>query len=346
MHHPYLHTLDPFAIQFGDHFGIRWYGLAYLAGFFFSYLIIHYLIKKGRSELSPKLVSDFVFTAALGTIIGGRLGYCIFYSPDLFFEFTKSPPFWGVLAINRGGMASHGGIIGVVLACLYFGKRHSVNGLHLIDLSTLGAALGIFCGRIANFINGELVGRPCREDFIFAVKFPQDILAWPEVAYAKLYSLTPVVEKIGVKAEAWKTILSKAPYSAAAATKLRETLQSVLDAIQSGNLAVQQAIEPLLTPRHPSQLYAALLEGLLVFLLLVFIWRKPRKPGVITACFFIFYSIVRIFDEQFRMPDIGIGFQLWGLTRGQWLSVGLLAFGFVFLWYVLNKKTSGNSHQE
>jgi len=115
----YLHTLNPFAIHISGNFGIRWYGLAYLAGFLIGYYIILFLAKRGLSPLKPESVGDFVFTTALGAVIGGRLGYCILYSPELFTKITSSIPYWGVLAINEGGMASHGGIAGVIVACMH-----------------------------------------------------------------------------------------------------------------------------------------------------------------------------------------------------------------------------------
>ncbi|MCB0309969.1 MAG: prolipoprotein diacylglyceryl transferase [Bdellovibrionales bacterium] len=327
----YLHTLDPFAIKLTETFGIRWYGLSYLSGFLAGYLIIVAMAKRNLSQLSPQAAGDYVFAAAIGTIVGGRLGYCFLYGPDLLVHFDASFPFWGVLAINKGGMASHGGILGVFLASLWFARKHKVSGLHLSDLATLGGAVGIFFGRIANFINGELVGRASSPDFHFAVKFPQDILLWPTSAPQKLPQLGAAAKASGISEENWSQALSQFHFNSLAWRNLESYLDHIVAAVQAGNQAVQQSLEPLLTPRHPSQLYAAFLEGLLVFVILVWIWRKPRKPGIITAYFFIIYSVVRIINEQFRMPDAHIGFQLLGLTRGQWLSFGLLAAGIVCL---------------
>ena len=105
----------------------------------------------------------------------------------------------------------------------------------------------------------------------------------------------------------------------------------IIEAIQSGNSAAKEAIAPLLDLRHPSQLYGAVAEGLILFLILFFLWRKPRKPGIIGCCFVVFYAIARIIDEEFRLPDTQLGYQLFGLTRGQWLSIVMLAIGLVFL---------------
>ena len=149
----FMNTFDPFAFRITESFGIRWYGLAYLAGFLASYAIVLRLAKSKLSLLSAEKAGDFIFAVAIGTIVGGRLGYCLFYSPDLLWRFTKAPPFWGLLAINEGGMASHGGIIGIFAACLYFAWRNKINALHLTDLIAATAGIGVFLGRLANFVN-------------------------------------------------------------------------------------------------------------------------------------------------------------------------------------------------
>ena len=327
----YVHTLNPFAVRITDSFGIRWYGLSYLAGFLVSYFIIRQLSRRSLTPLKLELVGDFIFTVALGTIIGGRLGYCLLYSPELFVRFSSSAPFWGVLAINEGGMASHGGILGILLASLLFARRHSLSGLHLADLTTLGGGIGIFFGRLANFVNGELVGRAAPANLPWGVKFPQDIFLWPSHEPGRLQDLSPAVVALGSSAEKWNENLAHYQFDLGAWRFVEETLHNIVAAVQNGNLAVTEKLAAVLTVRHPSQLYEALLEGLLLFLIIVFIWRKPRKPGVVTGSFFVFYSLVRIVGEQFRQPDVQIGYQMWGLTRGQWLSFGLLAFGLVFV---------------
>jgi phosphatidylglycerol:prolipoprotein diacylglycerol transferase len=322
----WVHNLDPFAFHVGS-FGIRWYGLSYLAGFVAGYWIIRWLVTRAASPLSAAQVSDFVFAVAMGTIIGGRLGYCIFYSPDLFTQFSSSPPFWGVLALNRGGMASHGGIIGVCAGCYWFGRSRKIPLLHLMDLTVFGGTVGIFFGRIANFINGELVGRPVESAVPWAVKFPQDIYLWPTQAPERLQSLAPLAERAGVSSEQWSGWLKVMPFDGSAYHHVEQVLGDIVFKIQAGSMELREAIAPLLVARHPSQLYEALLEGLLLFLVLFFIWRKPRKPGVIGSWFLTLYACVRIFGEQFRMPDAQIGFQALGLTRGQWLSIGMLVIG-------------------
>lgn len=329
-----VHDLNPFALRISGDFGVRWYGLSYMMGFICAYLMIKWLASKQRSGLTPQMVGDFVTYGAIGTLVGGRLGYVIFYGPDLFMKFKSTFPFWGVLAVNEGGMASHGGMIGIVVACLLFARKYSVNALYLFDLVAVSGPIGVFFGRIANFINGELVGRPCDPSFPLAVKFPQDIYLWPAQEFNRLGELSSVTEKIGITRDQWLELLGKFHLDNGAREQVYATLNKIVESIQSGNTAAKEAIAPLLTPRYPSQLFAAVGEGLFVFLFLFILWRKPRKPGFIAATFVLLYAIVRIVDEHFRMPDAQIGFQWLGLTRGQWLSAAMFVVGLIlmFVW--------------
>lgn len=330
----YVHDLNAFALQFSEHFGIRWYGLSYMMGFICAYLLIRWLSFRQRSGLHPNMVGDFITYTALGTLIGGRLGYVFFYAPDLLGKFKVDFPFWGVFAVNEGGMASHGGMIGIVAACLLFARRHGVNSLYLLDLVSVVGPIGIFFGRIANFINGELVGRPAPDHFPYAVKFPQDILNWPTVDFSRLNGLVDVVDHLNIPRDQWLGMLDKFPLDAVSRSQIYDTLSKIVHEIQNGNAELKAALAPLLTPRYPSQLFAALGEGLILFLWLFFLWRKGRKPGFIAASFIILYSLIRIGDEYFRMPDLQIGFQWLELTRGQWLSIGMFFLGLcmMFIW--------------
>ncbi len=330
----WLHDLDPFAIHISGDFGIRWYGLAYLMGFFSGHLLIKFLAKRGRLELEVEKAWDFVTYVAVGTMVGGRLGYVLFYSPALLWEFSSQIPFWGVLGVNEGGMSSHGGMLGVMLACFLFGRKYKISFKHLCDLTILGATIGIFFGRIANFINGELVGRPSSEGFPFVVKFSQDILSWP---YNKMTALVDVVDKVGVSSQQWTEWLNgRGVAGGNARQRIYNTLGKIIEGVQNGNVELKEALAPHLVGRYPSQLIASFLEGGLIFILLFFLWKKPRKPGIIGSCFVIIYAVVRIFNEQFRMPDAHLGFQALGMTRGQWLSVGMLFIGFALM-YIFNK---------
>lgn len=329
-----VHDLDPFALRISGDFGVRWYGLSYMMGFICAYLMIKWLAQRQRSGLTAQMVGDFITYGAIGTLVGGRLGYVFFYGPDLLTKFKGDFPWWGVLAVNEGGMASHGGIIGIVIACWFFARKYSVNTLYLFDLVAVAGPIGVFFGRIANFINGELVGRPCDPTYPLAVKFPQDIYSWPASEAGRLPELAPVAEKVGVTSEKWLELAQNFRMDIGAREQLYDVLNKIVVGIQDGNTVAKEAIAPLLTPRYPSQLFAAFGEGLFLFLILFFLWRKPRKPGFIAACFVLFYAIVRVVDEHFRMPDAHIGLQWLGLTRGQWLSVVMFVVGLVlmFVW--------------
>jgi phosphatidylglycerol:prolipoprotein diacylglycerol transferase len=334
-----VHDLDPFALRISGDFGIRWYGLSYMMGFIFAYLFISWLVQRQRAGMNSVLVGDLITYGAIGTLVGGRLGYVIFYSPDLFMKFKASFPYWGALAVNEGGMASHGGMIGIVIGTLLFARRYSINALYLLDLVAVSGPMGVFFGRIANFINGELVGRPCDPSFPFAVKFPQDIYLWPSQEFSKLTELATVTEKIGVPKEQWLELLGKFRIDANAHEQVYAVLNKVIEQIQSGNVAAKEAIAPLLTARYPSQLFAAVGEGLFCFIILALLWRSPRKPGFIAATFVLLYAVVRVVDENFRMPDAQIGLQWLDLTRGQWLSILMFIAGLVLM-FVSNRASS------
>ncbi|MBC7741730.1 MAG: prolipoprotein diacylglyceryl transferase [Bdellovibrionaceae bacterium] len=334
-----VHDLSPFIFKFpetslwGTEFGFRWYGFSYMLGFICAYYLICWLAERQRAGLTRAMVGDFITYAAIGTLVGGRLGYCLFYDPTLFISFRSAFPFWGVLAVNEGGMASHGGIIGIVIACFLYARKMGLNYVYLLDLAAITGPIGSFFGRLANFINGELVGRTAPADFPLAVKFPSDILNWPTYEFDRLSQLTPVVEKLGVQGSRWSEMLSTYRTSPTSRDGVYGVLYKVIHEIQNGNDAVKAAIAPILDPRHPSQLYAALSEGLITFCILFFLARKSRRPGFIAGSFIITYAIARIINEQFRMPDIQIGFQALGLTRGQWLSVAMLLVGIIAIFY-------------
>ncbi|AZZ36016.1 prolipoprotein diacylglyceryl transferase [Bdellovibrio sp. qaytius] len=328
-----VHDLNPFIFRITETFGPRWYGFAYLLGFLCAYLVIRWLVERQNAELTSEMVSDFVTFAAFGTLIGGRLGYCLFYDQSLLWSFRSSLPFWGVLAVNEGGMASHGGIIGIVVACYLFARKHHLNPVYLLDVVSIVGPIGVFFGRIANFINGELVGRVAPSDFPLGVRFPSDILNWPQYEYDRLPTLAPVVEKLGITPTHWLEVVKDSQASSTAKDELYNTLYTIINKIQNGDHALRDVIGPVLDYRYPSQIFAGLSEGVFTFLVLFFLARKSRRPGVIAGSFIICYSIVRILNEMFREPDIQIGYQALGLTRGQWLSVGMFAFGVFMLFY-------------
>lgn len=335
----YVHDLSPFIFKFpetalwGDQFGFRWYGFSYMLGFIFAYQLIKWLAERQRAGLNANMVGDFITYSAIGVLIGGRLGYCAFYDPSLFFSFKSSMPFWGVLAVNEGGMASHGGVLGVIVASFLFARKNGLNYVYLLDLAAITGPIGFFFGRIANFINGELVGRIAPDGFKYAVKFPSDILSWPHYQYDRLNTLGGVAEKVGVEAGRWSELVSNMRTDVATKDMVYSVLYKVNHEVQNGNSAVRDLLEPLLDARYPSQIYASLSEGLFSFVVLFLLAKNPRKPGFVGASFAMVYALSRIFNEQFREPDLQIGYQLFGLTRGQWLSIGLFLVGVLLMFY-------------
>lgn len=320
----WVHDLNPIVVRLGGDFAIRWYGLAYIAGFICAYLILRFLAKRGRLLIPHDAVPDLMLAVMVGTLVGGRLGYVLIYQPGLMVTFEKSFPWWGLLAINQGGMASHGGMIGVVIGALLFARKYKVAGLHALDALALVAPIGIFFGRLANFVNGELLGRivtaaPGKELPWWAVKYPQELLE----------RHSEVVSGLSVEHRDWLEGF-ESMYGGAS---------GIVREIQRGNDVVTAQIAPLLNARHPSQLYQAFFEGLLLFVVLWFVWRKPRRMGVIAAWFLMLYGVGRVFTEFYRLPDAHLVTQrMMGLSRGQWLSAGMVVIGAVMLGVVMARK--------
>lgn len=333
----WVHNLDPFIVQFTGNIGIRWYSMAYLTGFALAFVFMSWLSKKKRTPMTLDMVSDFLTYLIVGVLLGGRLGYVFFYSPDLLTDFRPTFPYWGAIAVWEGGMASHGGFIGVVIACLLFAWKHKLDPLHLGDLTMIGGSLGIFLGRIANFMNGELMGRVASEKVAWAVKFPQDMYRWIGYETHRLSSLVGTVKEIGISESEWTAWIQNRSQG-----RMFDAADRIINAIQQGNVAVTNAIAPILEPRHPSQIYGALAEGLIPCLILLWIWRKPRKPGLICGLYLLIYSASRVIDEMFRLPDAHLSdlSQLpLGLTRGQFLSLGLIIGGVLILVLAYKRKS-------
>lgn len=347
MHTYWVHNLNPFLIQFSPTFGIRWYGLAYLTGFIVGAMMMIFIAKRGRRTIRPEMVTDYITYVVLGVMIGGRLGYALFYSPDLLTDFSSRFPYWGVLRVWEGGMASHGGMIGVLVAAILFARRHKLDWRHLGDLTVLGGSVGIFFGRIANFINGELFGRETPPGFPLAAKFPSEMFLWLKHDREKALSdtsadllprMNEAVKTVGVNVDQWMSWVSHVRTDSSARYQITSVINTLIEQIQHGNEAARQALGAVLTPRYPSQLFEAVLEGLVMFLIAFFFWRKPRKPGVVGSVWLTCYAVVRIIGEQFRLPDADIGYQLGGLTRGQWLSIGMLVISLGLVVYTATRK--------
>jgi len=313
----YLHTIDPYLVELWEGGPIRWYGLSYLLGFFLAYLLVRRVVRVGSSTLPLGQAGDLIIFAAIGVVVGGRLGYVVFYQPDLLITFDSSMPFWGLLALNQGGMASHGGMLGGAFAIWLYKHRDAKRDpaihhrwMHLFDLLAFATPLGLFFGRIANFVNGEFLGRAADPSLPWAVRFPQEIYDWPVDKIDQLFAALPPIQTIGPGMQQW-------------------SLDVVVRLVQENHPQVIAIVEPMLTPRHPSQLYAAAMEGLVVFVVALIVWSQPRKPGLLAFSVVTTYAVMRIINELWRMPDAHLGFQALGLTRGQWISTIMLALGIV-----------------
>lgn len=256
--------LSPVALDLGV-FELRWYSLAYLAGIFLGYWYMLRLLKQPGAPMARRHADDLVFYAALGIILGGRLGYVLFYN----FGYYAQNPF-DVLKLWDGGMSFHGGLLGTVAGIFYLAWKNKLPALRIHDYVACVAPIGLLFGRLANFVNAELWGAPTA--VAWAVRFPE------------------VVNGV--------TILGP--------------------------------------PRHPSQLYEATLEGLVLFAILAWMFWKTQaryQPGMLTGAFGFFYGLFRFMVEFVREPDPQlIGFaQASGLHMGQWLSLPLIVGGLYLM---------------
>ncbi len=257
----FINNLDPVAITlFG--LDIRWYSLAYIFGLIFGIQYGKFLIKKNNFfNFDNNILDSYLPYAILGIIFGGRLGYILFYDLDFY---LRNPV--EIFFIWRGGMSFHGGLIGVILVTAIFTNKKKIEFYKFTDLLSIITPIGLFLGRIANFINSELIGTP---------------------------SNVP-----------WAVVFIK------------------VDEIA----------------RHPSQIYEALLEGLLLFILLNILFNFKKIKGYISACFLIFYSFFRILSEQFRLPDEHLGYIFDTISMGTILSLIMLLIGLSILFNVKNHK--------
>ena len=254
----FINNFDPVAFQILS-FEIRWYSLAYILGIVIGWSLCKKIFIK-NSEINEKF-DDYITYLIIGIILGGRLGYVIFYNFSYYLDNALD-----ILKIWQGGMSFHGGLLGVIISSFLFARKNNQNPFSYLDQVSLVAPIGIFFGRLANFINSELYGR--------ATDVP------------------------------WSVIFVKVD-----------------------NLS-----------RHPSQLYEAILEGVILFLVLMFFIKKDylRKPGLISASFLIFYSLFRFFIEFFRVPDEQLGYLVLNLTMGQIISLLFVTIGTI-LFYLKNE---------
>ena len=260
----YTHNLDPIFIDFGL-IAIRWYSLAYIFGILFGWWfgkkIISHILKNNSLKFNLSDFDDLISYLIISTVIGGRVGYIIFYN----FEYYISNPL-EIIKIWEGGMSFHGALLGIIIGTYLFSKKRGITTLFMLDVVACVSPIGIFLGRIANFINSELVGKAT--NISWSVIFP-----------------------------------------------LVDTL-----------------------PRHPSQLYEAILEGVTLFLILnIMIFKKKYKVGSSSCLFLIYYGIFRILSEIFREPDAQIGYLIGFLSMGTILSFLMILSGLIIL-SILKKK--------
>ena len=249
----FINNFDPVALEIFS-LEIRWYSLAYIMGILFGWILAKKLIE--NPDINKKF-DDYISYLIIGIIIGGRLGYILIYNFNYYIN-----NFLEIFKIWQGGMSFHGGLIGVIFASIFFAKKNNQNPFLYLDIVALVAPVGLFFGRIANFINSELYGTIT--NMPWAVTF-----------------------------------------------------------IQVDNL-----------PRHPSQLYEALLEGLFLFLLLIYFRNKfSNKPGVISGLFLIIYSIFRFIVEFYRVPDEQLGYIFLNLTMGQVVSLIFILSGVILFYF-------------
>ncbi len=254
----YTHNLDPILLDFWF-LTIRWYSLAYIFGIFLGWWLGKRIIKGLSKNVYPgfnsKEFDDLITYLIISIVLGGRLGYIIFYN----LEYYTAHPL-DIIKVWEGGMSFHGALLGIILSTYIFSLKKNIPTFFLLDVIACVSPIGIFLGRVANFINGELIGKVT--DVSWSVIFP------------KFDMLT----------------------------------------------------------RHPSQLYEALLEGLALFVILnILILNKKYKLGTCSSVFLIFYGMFRIFAEQFREPDIQIGYLFYNLSMGTVLSGFMIVFGLIIL---------------
>ena len=251
----FINNFDPVAIEIFS-LEIRWYSLAYIVGILFGWFVAKKIFIK-NDDINKKF-DDYITYLIIGIILGGRIGYILFYNLEYYLNNLGD-----IFKIWEGGMSFHGGLIGIIISSIIFGKRNNQSPFLYMDIVALVAPIGIFFGRLSNFINSEL--------------------------YGKVTDLP------------WSVIF-----------------------IQIDNL-----------PRHPTQIYEAALEGIILFVILMYFRKKNflLRPGLISSLFLIFYSIFRFSIEFLRVPDAQLGYLLFNLTMGQILSVILILTGLILFYF-------------
>lgn len=333
----YVHHLDPVIFSLSEGIALRWYGMAYLAGFLGGYLLLKRLAERKLWVLPPEKTSDFIAAAALlGVFLGGRLGYIFFYQiPAKGLDSVLADPLV-IVRVWEGGMASHGGILGLVIFTYFYAKKHKVSWTGLGDGLCVVAPIGLLCGRVANFINGELYGRVA-DGVGWAVKFPTAFTDSRAVEWGRL---NEAISSAALADKEFAVFLRDIPRGGNDAEMMGFLSQKLIMASRDSE-PIREAISPFLEARHPSQLYEGLLEGGLLFTILwVVRVRFPSAPnGLLTGLFFGLYATFRIFAEQFREPDAAWVIEGF-LTKGQFLSLFMYLFSAAFLIFAWKRRAN------
>lgn len=317
--------MDPVIFDVVGPIKLRWYGLGYLLGFVLGFLLLRWLARKKLWVLPAEKVADFIaYSAFFGVFLGGRFGYILFYQLQTVSgraEFADDPLM--IFRVWDGGMASHGGILGLVIFTYFYARKNKVSWTGVGDGLCVVAPIGIALVRLANFINGELYGR-VTSGVSWAMKFPgalrENGRAWDAVNACR--PLAPEIDNFrGSDNEVFSQQLS---YLIDQSRDRPELLKTLGEYVQA---------------RHPSQLYEALLEGFVLFAILFALRvRIPKLAnGVITGLFFVLYAVFRIIVENYREPDVGQA-AIMGLTKGQFYSTFMIVGGLCFLAYSLKRK--------
>lgn len=280
MIHP---NFDPVLIHLGP-LAIRWYALSYIVGFCLFIWLGRRRIKSGQTIFTNELLEDLFTWGVFGVILGGRLGYVLFYQSAYYFSHPLD-----ILKIWQGGMSFHGGFIGVLVAMWLFARKHKVKFWAVADFVAPLIPLGLACGRIGNFINGELWGRVTSADAFWAMGFP--------------HAHDDDVALVMQDPQKW--------------------------------LPVWEKFQML--PRHPSQLYEFMLEGIVLFVIMWLFTKKPRPLGQASMLFLLGYGVFRFIVEFAREPDDFLGLLAMHMSMGQWLSLPMIVIGAVGFAYTYKK---------
>ncbi|MFC5051055.1 prolipoprotein diacylglyceryl transferase [Rubritalea spongiae] len=339
----YVHDLNPVIFEITDSIKLRWYGFAYLLAFIVGYLLLRWMGDRKLWVLPGKIAGDFIaYCAFFGVFLGGRIGSVLIYQREAFLQDPLM-----LFRVWEGGMASHGGILGLMIFTFFYARKKKVSWTGLGDGLCVVAPLGIMFGRMANFINGELYGR-ADAAFAWAMKFPNALWDPKVIEYESRYDAMAAAaraDKGGAYTQYWEQWnQARFQYQTGQSEEGSAVFQEFvaldnarveeLNSAMRENADVKSAVAEFLEPRYPSQLFQAAMEGLALFLILFIVRLKFPKlaHGVLTGLFFIFYAIFRISMENFREPDADtvtlVGVEM---TMGQFLSTFMIVIGLGFI---------------